>query len=93
MTDRRATTLTVDVGTSSLKAVLYDARANVLEKTTERYGYEAEHPGWAEGDPHRWWQALQDALTALGGRIDLGAVEAISFTGQMHSAVLLDEEG
>lgn len=93
MTARGATTLTVDVGTSSLKAVLYDAQARVLDKATERYGYEAEHPGLAEGDPQRWWQALQDALAVLGRRRDLGAVEAISFTGQMHSAVLLDDDG
>lgn len=92
-TEKAGTTLTLDVGTSSLKAVLYDAAARVLDKATERYGYEAEQPGWAEGDPHTWLQALGGALAALGQRNDLRAVEAISFTGQMHSAVLLDEEG
>lgn len=93
MKETGSTTLTLDVGTSSLKAVLYDAEAHMLDKATERYGYEAPHPGWAEGDPHTWWRALRRALAALGQRNDLEAVEAISFTGQMHSAVLLDEEG
>lgn len=86
-------TLTVDVGTSSLKAVLYDVDGNLLDRATYRYGYRAEQPGRAEGDPDTWWQALQDALAALRQSCDLGAVEAISFTGQMHSAILLDEEG
>jgi xylulokinase len=85
--------LTLDVGTSSLKAVLYDAGGHVLDKTTQRYGYEAKRAGWAEGDPHLWWRALRDAAGALGRRSDLATVEAISCTGQMHSAVLLDEHG
>jgi len=88
-----ATTLCVDVGTSSLKAVLYDAAASVTDRAIHRYGYEAKQPGWAEGDPHTWWQALLNALEDLGRRSNLGAVRAISFTGQMHSAVLLDEDG
>jgi xylulokinase len=93
VTEAAGTTLTLDVGTSSLKAVLYDAGARVVDKATERYGYQAEHPGWAEGDPHTWWQALRSSLAALGRRNNLKSVEAISFTGQMHSAVFLDDEG
>jgi len=85
--------LTVDVGTSSLKAVVYDVGGNVLDRATYRYGYQAEQPGRAEGNPDTWWQALQDALAELRQRRDLGAVEAISFTGQMHSAILLDRDG
>ena len=85
--------LTVDVGTSALKAVVYNTQGQVLDKATCRYGYQVEQPGWAEGEPDDWWQALQDALAKLRQRCDLGEVEAISFTGQMHSAVLLDTEG
>jgi xylulokinase len=86
-------TLTLDVGTSSLKAVLYDVGANVLDSATYRYGYQAEQPGRAEGNPETWWQALLDALAELRQRCDLSTVEAISFTGQMHSAILLDKDG
>jgi xylulokinase len=90
---RTASILTVDVGTSSLKAVAYNSRGQVVDTATCRYGYRAEQPGWAEGEPDTWWRAMQDALAELRKRCDLGSTEAISFTGQMHSAVLLSEEG
>jgi xylulokinase len=86
--------LTVDVGTSSLKAVLYANNGRIVVAATRRYGYRAEQPGWAEADPEAWWQALRDALAELVGQgSGLETVEAISFTGQMHTAVLLDAEG
>ncbi|MBI4790404.1 MAG: hypothetical protein HY782_25520 [Chloroflexi bacterium] len=83
--------LAVDVGTSSLKAVLYDKQGQVLDSTTRRYAYRSEQPGWAEADPREWWLAFQAALGDL--RFPLNHVEAIAFTGQMHTAVLLDADG
>jgi xylulokinase len=86
--------LTIDVGTSALKAVLYSAQGGVLASATERYGYEVPQPGWAEANPEDWWIALTGALARLGaGGVDLKQVEVIGLTGQMHTAVLLDETG
>ncbi len=86
--------LTIDLGTSSLKAVLYDPDGRVQVSSTQRYSYRSERPGWAEGDPEAWWRAFQDALADLRKRgANLASVAAISFTGQMHTAVLLDAEG
>jgi xylulokinase len=86
--------LAIDVGTSSLKAVLYAGDGRVAGSATVRYAYSAEQPGWAEQDPKEWWQALQAALSALGrDGLALREIEALSFTGQMHTAVLLDCEG
>lgn len=85
--------LTVDVGTSALKAVLYDRAGGVVEQTSRRYGYATPQPGWAEADPSAWWQAFDEAVLALALRADLTLVQAIAFTGQMHTAVLLDAEG
>ena len=86
--------LAVDVGTSSLKAVLYDMAGDVLGAATRRYEYQAANPGWAEGNPEDWWMAFEGALADLRqDGFSLTAVEAISFTGQMHTGVLLDEQG
>jgi len=51
--------LTVDVGTSSLKAVVYDGSGQVVASSTQRYGYRTPEAGWAEADPESWWQALE----------------------------------
>lgn len=86
--------LAVDVGTSALKAVLYDARGSVMASATRRYQYVSEQPGWAESDPRDWWGAFRGALSDLSQQgFDLGCLEAIAFTGQMHTAVLLDAQG
>lgn len=86
--------LAVDVGTSSLKAVIYDESGNTLETAAERYVYHSPQPGWAEANPEDWWQAFEHTLDALhAAGHDLSQCRALAFTGQMHTAVLLDEEG
>lgn len=86
--------LAVDVGTSSLKAVLYDMAGGVLGSATRRYEYRAANPGWAEGDPEDWWLAFEGAMADLRQEgYSLAALEAVAFTGQMHTGVLLDEHG
>jgi xylulokinase len=86
--------LAVDVGTSALKAVIYSAQGSVIGSSTQRYSYHSEQPGWAESDPEDWWQAFRSALADLQRQgSTLAELEGISFTGQMHTAVLLDGEG
>lgn len=87
-------TLAIDVGTSALKAVLYTADGQVLTTATRRYDYRIPQPGWAEADPLEWWAALTAALAELQtAGYDLQAVQALGLTGQMHTAVLLDQAG
>lgn len=86
--------LAVDVGTSSLKGVLYDIEGNVLGAATRRYEYRSANPGWAEATPEDWWTAFEGTLIDLQQMgFSLAAVNGISFTGQMHTGVLLDEQG
>jgi xylulokinase len=90
----KAEILAVDVGTSSLKAVIYDSDANVVATATQRYEYSSPHSGWAEGNPDEWWAAFEAAAIDLQRQgYTLGQVEGMAFTGQMHTAVLLDKRG
>lgn len=94
MNAQRPTLLAADVGTSSLKAVLYDDAGCALRVAVRRYDYLTPQPGWAEADPRAWWAAFCDAaqeLRASGFALD--RLDAVAFTGQMHSAVLLDAAG
>lgn len=88
------TILTIDAGTSALKAALYDASGRLLGVAASGYGYRRPQPGWAEADPRDWWAGLVDALTDLRVQgFDLAAVGILGVTGQMHAPVLLDEAG
>lgn len=85
--------LTIDAGTSSLKAVLYSSAGKIAGASSQWYSYQTPEPGWAEGNPEDWWQALRDALADLAGQgFALDQIEAVSFTGQMHTALLLDDQ-
>lgn len=86
--------LTIDVGTQALKAVLYTEAGQIAGSSTKPVAHLSERPGWVEGDPEGWWQAMQAALADLAQQgLALDQVEAIAFTGQMHTAVLIDENG
>ena len=85
--------LAVDAGTSSLKAVVYAADGTVIGTATQRYTYRADQPGWAEADPRQWWTAFETATAELrAAGLALDQLKAVAFTGQMHTAVLLDSD-
>jgi xylulokinase len=91
---RTPTILTIDAGTSALKAALYDERGGLLGVVARPHGYQQPRPGWAEADPRAWWAGLADALAELRAQgFDLAAVRILGVTGQMHAPVLLDERG
>ena len=96
MTDSNSCILAVDVGTSSLKAVVYDCLGIVLASATHRYPAltQPQQPGWAEADPHTWWDALITVVSQLKKSLtDFSQIQAIVLTGQMHTSVLLDKNG
>jgi xylulokinase len=91
MVQNSSSILTVDAGTSSLKSVLYGQNGGILASATQRYNYSSGQPGWAEADPEDWWNAFRQTMRILKDEgHDLSAVTAIAFSGQMHTAVLLD---
>jgi len=85
--------LGIDVGTSSLKAVAFNGTGEIQALSRVAYTYAIPQSGWAEIDPETWWLALKKALLDLESQdIQLKKLSAVSFTGQMHTGVLLDQE-
>jgi xylulokinase len=84
--------LGVDCGTSALKAVLVDENERVLAKSSQSYRPSNPRPLWSEQDPDDWLSAMHAALAEIAAQAPqkMALVTAIGFSGQMHSAVLLD---
>jgi xylulokinase len=85
----------VDVGTSGLEAIAVDSERGTVEASASReYPLSTPHPGWAEQDPQDFADAAFEALRELSQKLGRRAadVRALGLTGQMHSAVLLDDE-
>lgn len=89
--------LGIDLGTSSVKAVVLDRRHQVLAAGTAPLAVDQPQPLWREQDPGAWWQACDGAVReALAGLAAAGHspgdVACIGLTGQMHGATLLDAQ-
>src|ERR1700754_3352550 len=83
----------IDLGTSACKVRALDTSGQVLATSVRDYPVVTTRPGWAEQDPALWWQATDDAVQELGGRLPVGAsVRGFGLSGQMHGLTALDEE-
>ncbi|HEY1983775.1 MAG TPA: xylulokinase [Terracidiphilus sp.] len=88
--------LGMDVGTGGTRAVIVDAAGKLISGASSAHAaFRTPHPGWAEQDPEDWWRAAQDAIRkALAGAPQPSEpIAGIGLTGQMHGAVMLDENG
>lgn len=82
----------LDIGTSSAKGVLVDARGQVLARASDDYPLYVPRPGWTEQDPEDWWHAICCVLEQLLAQART-APAAVGLTGQMHGAVFLEADG
>ena len=83
----------VDLGTSAVKLLLVNQSGKVVQEVSKSYPLIQEKTGYSEQDPQVWVDqtaaGLSELLTDYSG--DLADIEGISFSGQMHGLVLLDE--
>ena len=84
--------LGIDVGTSSVKAVLVDDDQHIVAEASSPLAVERPHPLWSEQTPALWWSATSEALGQVrsSARGAFAAVRGIGLSGQMHGATLLD---
>ena len=85
--------LGLDLGTSSVKALLIDANQGVLASATTTLQVTRLREGWSEQNPADWIAAARDAIDQIKGQSPsaLSAVTGIGLSGQMHGATLLDK--
>ena len=81
--------LGIDIGTSSVKAVIVDDRDTVVEQASAPLNVSRPQPGWSEQNPADWWAATNAAVQALPAATRR-KVRAVGLSGQMHGATLLD---
>ena len=87
----------IDLGSTSLKAVVYDLDGNALAAgscPTQPFHPAAEHPEWTVWQPEQIWGgiagAIREALAKLAGR---GTIRAVAVTGMGMDGLPVDERG
>ncbi len=90
-----ASHLGIDIGTSSIKAILIDHDQKLLAEGAAQLGVQRPRPLWSEQDPEDWWTATQSAVSALRAVAPRAwnELDSIGLSGQQHGATLLDAAG
>ena len=81
----------VDLGTSSVKLLLMNGEGKIQKTVTREYPLYFPKPGWSEQNPEDWWKETLEGIEELTSEYDKSQVAGISFGGQMHGLVILDE--
>ncbi len=88
--------LTLDFGTQSVRASVFDKKGNLLAGEKEEYSpaYFSPKPGWAEQDPDYYFSCLLKATSRLAEKHHdlLKDIAGVTQTCFRDSAVLLDKD-
>ena len=81
----------IDLGTSAVKLLLMDEKGSIKNIVSKEYPLYFPNPGWSEQKPEDWYEQVMAGLKDLIKDADKSQVAGISFGGQMHGLVILDE--
>src|SRR5919109_2527427 len=84
--------LALDQGTTSSRALLFDARGRVVALAQREFGQHFPRPGWVEHDASEIWSSQRDTAIAALKRAGVAPkdVDAIGITNQRETTVLWD---
>ncbi len=82
----------IDLGTSAVKLLMMDEQGTIRKIVSREYPIYFPNPGWSEQNPEDWFDASMDGLKELVEWSGDEQIGGISFGGQMHGLVILDEE-
>lgn len=85
--------LGIDLGTSSLKGLLINQNGSIVATASRSYPLVHPAAGYSEQDPQLWLEAADQVMLELQATVPDFSQElaGISFSGQMHSLVVLDD--
>ncbi len=85
--------LTFDVGTTSMKCILFNENFEELFYENKEYDIETAQNGVAEIDAEVYFNTFCDCITAIKQKAGLEQIAAICFTTQGETLIPVDEKG
>ena len=88
------TFLGLDIGTSSVKALLIDSDQRTVAEASAGLGISRPHPLWSEQNPEDWIEGVEAAVAAVRrhAAAAFAGLAGIGLSGQMHGATFLDAQ-
>mgnify|MGYP002748271772 FL=1 len=81
----------IDLGTSAVKLVLMSSKGEVVKTVSKEYPLYFPNVGWSEQNPLDWYEKSIEGILELIKGVE-NEVSGISFGGQMHGLVILDDK-
>ncbi len=86
--------LTFDIGTTSVKVVLYAVDGRPVRKSIRNNTLSTPHVNWYEADPETYWQAVVEGTREiLAAGVDPAEIKTISGCSQGETVIFLDAAG
>jgi glycerol kinase len=84
--------LAIDQGTTSSRAILFDAAGSPSGVAQAELPQIFPEPGWVEHDPEQIWRDVLDVARRAIATVGAEAIEAIGITNQRETTVLWDRK-
>lgn len=84
--------LAIDQGTTSTRAILFDARGTAVASAQQEIGQHYPRPGWVEHDPEEIWASVASTVAGALARANVPAarVAAVGLTNQRETVAFWD---
>lgn len=87
----------IDIGSTSLKAVIYNTEGNIVASGSYPNGVsymDPEHPNWAFRDPQKIWNGIVSAIRQAIVKIpDPGSIKGVAVTGTGADGLPVGKKG
>jgi sugar (pentulose or hexulose) kinase len=87
----------IDLGSTSLKAIIYDLEGNLVaggSRPTEKFNPNPEHPEWTVWQPEQIWGGTADAMKEAVSQLkDPKQIKGVAVTGMGMDGVPVDKDG
>ena len=80
--------LGMDIGSTGIKGIVVNEKGNIEQTYNYPLKIDFPKPGYAEQNPDDWWDGVKFLLKEVSNK---NVISHISFSGQMHSLVVLDK--
>ena len=85
-----ATILSIDQGTTSSRAIVFDATGKRLATAQREFAQHYPRDGWVEHDPEEIWSTTLDVCRKASASVDGKAIAAIGITNQRETTIVWD---
>lgn len=86
--------LAIDQGTTSTRAMVFDANLKVAGVAQQEFAQHFPHSGWVEHDPEDIWRTVEETCKEVLATVGISAadVAAIGITNQRETTLVWDRE-